>query len=267
MERFLNLLIKMIKVKNISKKFIIKNNIVNALSNINLEIQESDCFAIVGESGSGKTTLANIMLGIYEQDEGSILFKDRELDKKRNLELRKLIQFVQQNPMSTLNPKKTIFRTISLPLKIHKIVENNKLKEKVEELLSFVGLESNFMDRYPETLSGGQKQRVAIARALATEPKLLILDEPTSALDVIVQSKVLNLLLDIKKKFELTYIFITHDLSVVKNIANKVVVMNKGKIEEIGNTLDIFHNPKSNYTKTLIRAIPTVTDEEDATKP
>ena len=169
--------------------------------------------------------------------------------------------------MSTLNPKKTIYSTIALPLKIHKIVENNKLKEKVEELLSFVGLESNFMDRYPDTLSGGQKQRVAIARALATEPKVLILDEPTSALDVIVQSKVLNLLLDIKKKFDLTYIFITHDLSVVKNIANKVVVMNKGEIEETGETIEIFQNPKSEYTKTLIRAIPTVTDEEDATKP
>ena len=154
-----------------------------------------------------------------------------------------------------------------MPLKIHKIVENNKYKEKVEELLSFVGLESNFMDRYPDTLSGGQKQRVAIARALATEPKVIILDEPTSALDVIVQSKVLNLLLDIKKKFDLTYIFITHDLSVVKNIANKVVVMNKGEIEETGETIEIFQNPKSEYTKTLIRAIPTVTDEEDATKP
>ena len=117
--------------------------------------------------------------------------------------------------MSTLNPKKTIYSSISLPLKIHRIVESNKYKDKVEELLSFVGLESNFMDRYPDTLSGGQKQRVAIARALATEPKVLILDEPTSALDVIVQSKVLNLLLDIKKNFDLTYIFITHDLSVV----------------------------------------------------
>ena len=169
--------------------------------------------------------------------------------------------------MSTLNPKKTIYSTIALPLKIHKIVENNEYKTKVEELLSFVGLESNFMDRYPDTLSGGQKQRVAIARALATEPKVIILDEPTSALDVIVQSKVLNLLLDIKKKFDLTYIFITHDLSVVKNIANKVVVMNKGKIEETGETIEIFQNPKSEYTKTLIRAIPTVTDEEDATKP
>ena len=123
------------------------------------------------------------------------------------------------------------------------------------------------MYRYPDTLSGGQKQRVAIARALASEPKVLILDEPTSALDVIVQSKVLNLLLEIKKKFNLTYIFITHDLSVVKNIANKVLVMNKGKIDEFGTTMEVFSSPKSSYTKTLIRAIPTVTDEEDAIKP
>ena len=257
----------MIKIRDISKQFTIKNNIVKALSNINLEILERDCFAIVGESGSGKTTLANIILGIYQQDEGEVLFENKILIKNRSLQLRKLIQFVQQNPMSTLNPKKTIYSTIALPLQIHKIVENNKYKEKVEELLSFVGLESNFMDRYPDTLSGGQKQRVAIARALATEPKVLILDEPTSALDVIVQSKVLNLLLDIKKKFDLTYIFITHDLSVVKNIANKVVVMNKGEIEETGETIEIFQTPKSEYTKTLIRAIPTVTDEEDATKP
>ena len=168
-----------------------------------LEILERDCFAIVGESGSGKTTLANIILGIYQQDKGEVLFENKILTKNRSLQLRKVIQFVQQNPMSTLNPKKTIYSTIALPLKIHKIAENNKYKNKVEELLSFVGLESNFMDRYPDTLSGGQKQRVAIARALATEPKILILDEPTSALDVIVQSKVLNLLLDIKKKFDL----------------------------------------------------------------
>ena len=141
----------MIKIQDISKQFTIKNNIVKALSNINLEILERDCFAIVGESGSGKTTLANIILGIYQQDEGEVLFENKTLVKNRSLQLRKLIQFVQQNPMSTLNPKKTIYSTIALPLKIHRIVESNKYKDKVEELLSFVGLESNFMDRYPDT--------------------------------------------------------------------------------------------------------------------
>ena len=257
----------MIKIKNLSKKFLIKKNIVQALDNVSLEIEENDCFAIVGESGSGKTTLANIILGIYNYDQGEIWLDNNKLFSKRNLALKKLIQFVQQNPMSTLNPKKTIFKTISLPLKIHKIVSNDMIADRIEKLLSYVGLGAEFMYRYPDTLSGGQKQRVAIARALASEPKILILDEPTSALDVIVQSKVLNLLLDIKEKLNLTYIFITHDLSVVKNIANKVMVMHKGKIDEFGVTKEVFSNPKSKYTKTLIRAIPTVTDEEDAIKP
>ena len=251
----------MIKISNISKKFFIKNTIVKALQDINLIIEEKDCFAIVGESGSGKTTLANIILGIYQQDNGDIWFEKNQLHRKRSLYQRKLIQYVQQNPMSTLNPKKTILNTISLPLKIHNVVNKNK------KLLSYVGLEPEFMVRYPDTLSGGQKQRVAIARALAAEPRVLILDEPTSALDVIVQSKVLNLLLKLKKEFNLTYIFITHDLSVVRNIANKVIVMNKGKIEESGNTKNIFLNPQSQYTKELIKAIPTVLDEEDALKP
>jgi len=257
----------MIEIKNIAKKFIIKNIVVEALQNINLIIEEKDCFAIVGESGSGKTTLANIMLGIYQQDEGDILFEKKKLYRKRSLYQRKLIQYVQQNPMSTLNPKKTILKTISLPLKIHNIVNKNQINERVKKLLSYVGLDPEFMVRYPDTLSGGQKQRVAIARALASEPRVLILDEPTSALDVIVQSKVLNLLLKIKEEFNLTYIFITHDLSVVRNIANKVIVMNKGKIEESGNTKDVFLNPKSNYTKELIKAIPTVLEKEDALKP
>jgi len=257
----------MIKIDNISKKFIIKNNVIHALQNINLLIEERDCYAIVGESGSGKTTLANIILGIYKQDQGKILFHGEEIKKYRTIKERKLIQFVQQNPTSTLNPKKTIRDTLALPLKIHNIVKKKDLDRKIKELLSYVGLDSEFMIRYPDTLSGGQKQRVAIARALASEPKVLILDEPTSALDVIVQAKVLNLLLDIKNKFNLTYVFITHDLSVVRNIANKLVVMNRGKIEEYGETKDVFNNPQSQYTKELINAIPTVLESEDKLKP
>ena len=257
----------MIKIDNISKKFIIKNNVIHALQNINLLIEEKDCYAIVGESGSGKTTLANIILGIYKQDQGKILFHGKEIKKYRTIKERKLIQFVQQNPTSTLNPKKTIRDTLALPLKIHNIVKKKNLDSKIKELLSYVGLDSEFMIRYPDTLSGGQKQRVAIARALASEPKVLILDEPTSALDVIVQAKVLNLLLDIKNKFNLTYVFITHDLSVVRNIANKLVVMNRGKIEEYGETKDVFNSPQSQYTKELINAIPTVLESEDKLKP
>lgn len=257
----------MIEVKNVSKKFLIKNSVVNALQNITCLINKKDCFAIVGESGSGKSTLANIILGIYKADMGDVFFNKDKLHAKRNLKQKKYIQYVQQNPNSTLNPKKTVFSTIALPLKIHKIVTKEKIKERVIRLLSYVGLESEFIHRYPDTLSGGQKQRVAIARALASEPQVLILDEPTSALDVIVQSKVLNLLLEIKKNFDLTYVFITHDLSVVRNIANRVMVMNKGKIEEHGYTENVFSNPKSEYTKELIKAIPTVLEKEDLLKP
>ena len=184
----------MIKISGISKKFLIKNNIVEALKGINLIIEKNDCFAIVGESGSGKTTLANIILGIYQQDKGEIWFENNQLYRRRSLNQRKLIQYVQQNPMSTLNPKKTILSTIALPLKIHKVVNTNEITERVKKLLSYVGLEPEFIVRYPDTLSGGQKQRVAIARALAAEPRVLILDEPTSALDVSIQMQVIKLL-------------------------------------------------------------------------
>ena len=164
-----------------------------------------------------------------------------------------------------LYPHMNVYENMSFGLKIEK-KSKEEIQKKVSQAAKILKIEE-LLERRPKQLSGGQKQRVAIARALASEPKVLILDEPTSALDVIVQSKVLNLLLEIKKKFNLTYIFITHDLSVVKNIANKVLVMNKGKIDEFGTTMEVFSSPKSSYTKTLIRAIPTVTDEEDAIKP
>lgn len=223
----------MIKIRDISKQFTIKNNIVKALSNINLEILERDCFAIVGESGSGKTTLANIILGIYQQDEGEVLFENKTLVKNRSLQLRKLIQFVQQNPMSTLNPKKTIYSTIALPLKIHKIVENNKYKEKVEELLSFVGLESNFMDRYPDTLSGGQKQRVAIARALAPKPKTVLLDEPFSSLDTDLRRDLRKDTRDLFKETNTSSIIVTHELEEAKVFCDRIYKLENANIEEI----------------------------------
>ena len=223
----------MIKIQDISKQFTIKNNIVKALSNINLEILERDCFAIVGESGSGKTTLANIILGIYQQDEGEVLFENKILIKNRSLQLRKLIQFVQQNPMSTLNPKKTIYSTIALPLKIHKIVENNKYKEKVEELLSFVGLENNFMDRYPDTLSGGQKQRVAIARALAPKPKTVLLDEPFSSLDTDLRRDLRKDTRDLFKETNTSSIIVTHELEEAKVFCDRIYKLENTNIREI----------------------------------
>ena len=245
----------MIKIKNLSKKFLIKKNIVQALDNVSLEIEENDCFAIVGESGSGKTTLANIILGIYNYDQGEIWLDNNKLFSKRNLALKKLIQFVQQNPMSTLNPKKTIFKTISLPLKIHKIVSNDMIADRIEKLLSYVGLGAEFMYRYPDTLSGGQKQRVAIARALASEPKILILDEPTSALDVTIQNQIINLLNKLQKQLQLSYIFISHDMTVIKAISDRIIVLKDGLIVEENISSNLFNTPKSEYTKKLISSV------------
>jgi len=200
----------MIKISNISKKFFIKNTIVKALQDINLIIEEKDCFAIVGESGSGKTTLANIILGIYQQDNGDIWFEKNQLHRKRSLYQRKLIQYVQQNPMSTLNPKKTILNTISLPLKIHNVVNKNQITERVKKLLSYVGLEPEFMVRYPDTLSGGQKQRVAIARAVINEPQLILADEPTGSLDQSTSKEIFNLFLKFKSQNR-SIIYATHN--------------------------------------------------------
>ena len=220
----------MIKVSNISKKFTIKNNTVQALDDVSLLIEKHDCFAIVGESGSGKTTLANIILGIYNQDNGEVWLNEKQLFSKRNLKLRKLIQFVQQNPMSTLNPKKTVYSTISLPLKIHKIVNNNEISERVEKLLSYVGLEVEYMHRYPDTLSGGQKQRVAIARALASEPQVLILDEPTSHLDMYHKAYVLQLLSKLAKTTGTCIVFATHEINLALPLCDKLLLVKDGKV-------------------------------------
>ena len=169
--------------------------------------------------------------------------------------------------MTSLNPKKKIINTISLPLKIHNQSNNQQINNEVKKLLKSVGLEENLMHRFPSSLSGGQRQRVAIARAIAPKPKILLLDEPTSALDVLVQARILNLLVEIQKKYQLTYIFITHDLGVVRNLCNKVIVLQNGSIIEKGATIEIFSSPKIDYTKNLIRSIPVVSKKEELIKP
>ena len=185
----------------------------------------------------------------------------------RALELRRQIQYVQQNPMTTLNPHRTIFQSIRVPLETHRVGSPADHRKRAAELLEVVGMSAEYLDRFPAALSGGQRQRVAIARALAVEPKLLVLDEPTSALDVSVQAKVLALLVDLQRQFKLTYIFITHDLSVVRNVAGRVVVMYRGKVAELGSTAELFRDPEHPYTRMLISSIPVVSEEEEALKP
>jgi len=257
----------LLKIENIVKEYNIVGKKVMALDDVSISVNEGDCLAIVGESGSGKTTLGRIILGLEQPTIGKILFDNLDITKKRNKKLRKDIQVVQQNPLTSLNPKKKILSSISLPLKIHNISNNSNLLQHVKDLLSSVGLDENLLHRFPSSLSGGQRQRVAIARSIAPNPKMLVLDEPTSALDVLVQAKILKLLVDIQKKFQLTYLFITHDLGIVRNISNKVIVLQNGKIVEQGETTDLFHNPKTEYARNLIRSIPVVSKEEEEVKP
>jgi peptide/nickel transport system ATP-binding protein len=221
----------------------------------------------VGESGSGKTTLGNLVLGIYPPSFGEIRFEGSALPAKRTLTLRRRIQLVQQNPLSALNGKRTIGASLALPLDVHGFVRNRaERRSRVATLLEEVGLDPQYAERSPAALSGGQRQRVAIARALACEPDLLVLDEPTSALDVLVQARVLRLLSELQTRRGLTYLFITHDLGVVRALADRVSVFKHGVIVESGNVQDIFTNPKHPYTAHLIASIPVVTDAEAATR-
>ena len=256
----------LLEIQNLKKNFKVGLSNVVAVDDISFNIAKYDSVSIVGESGSGKTTLANLILGVEKQTSGSIRYNGNEIDFS-NKDLRKTIQFVQQNPLSSLNPKKTIYQTLELPLKIHNICQSKEIKNKIIQLLQYVDLDESYLERHPYSLSGGQRQRISVARALACEPEIIIFDEPTSSLDVLIQLKILNLLSELKEKLQLTYIFITHDLAVVRNISNKTIVMNKGRIVEMNNTQKVFESPKEEYTKELIRSIPTITEEEEKIKP
>ena len=255
---------KLLSVANVSKEFSVNGSKVQALDNVSFDVEQGECLAIVGESGSGKSTIANIILGIYPATSGSLIFKDKELPAIRAKEHRRAIQLVQQNPLSSLNPRRSIGASLRLALDVHDIGDKAGRAELTGELLAEVGLPPEFRTRSPSSLSGGQRQRVAIARALACQSELVVLDEPTSALDVLVQARVLKLLNDLKDKRGLTYIFITHDLSVVRNIANRVAVFEHGKLVELGVTEAIFANPQHAYTRRLIGAVPVVSREEAA---
>jgi peptide/nickel transport system ATP-binding protein/oligopeptide transport system ATP-binding protein len=254
-------------VEQLKKYYQVQKMTVKALDGVDLEVQRGECIGIVGESGSGKTTLAKLILGIEQITSGDVTFKGSTLSGKRSKELRRKIQVVQQNPMLTLNPKRTIMQTVGLPLKIHGGKGRRNDRERVAELLETVGLATEIMDRYPSALSGGQRQRAALARALATEPELIILDEPTSALDVSVQARILALLQSLQARFSLTFLFITHDLSVIRNMASSLAVMYRGRIIEAGETLSIFDSPRHHYTAMLLSSVPVISEEEQRVKP
>jgi peptide/nickel transport system ATP-binding protein len=258
----------LLEVKGISKVYDLRKKIFKpaekfkALENINFVVYPGETLGLVGESGCGKTTLGRIILRLLEPTAGQVVFKGRNLLELSNREMRRLrrnMQLVFQDPYSSLNPRMTIGEAITEPLYVHDLIRGKKeRRSKVISLLERVGLSERHVNLYPHEFSGGQRQRICIARALAVDPEFLVCDESVSALDVSVQAQVLNLLNDLKSEFGLTYIFISHDLSVVKFMSDRVLVMNKGIIEEEGEPEELYRNPKSVYTKRLIESIPQV---------
>ena len=256
----------LLEVINLEKEYISKSGWFGkpesfmAVNNISFKLYEGETLGLVGESGCGKSTLANAILQLDKATSGQILYRGIDINKLPSSEVRKLrkdIQIIFQDPYASLNPRIPVGKAIMEPMKVHHIGESNEeRKTMVLDLLQKVGLDERFFSRYPHEFSGGQRQRIGIARAIALQPKLIICDESVSALDISVQAQVLNLLNDLKDNFEFTYIFISHDLSVVKYMSDQLVVMNKGKIEEIADADKIYNNPVQEYTKKLIHAIP-----------
>lgn len=258
---------KILEIRNLKKYFPIKNNkkitnqtnYVKAVDDVSFSIYTGETFGLVGESGCGKSTLSRLIMRLIPLDSGEIYFnKNNFLDLKGQSlrKQRKNIQMVFQNPYESLNPKMTVGEIISAPFQIYNILNRRERIKKVKKLLEMVGLREKSINRYPHEFSGGQRQRIGIARAIALNPQLVICDEAVSGLDVSVQSQVLNLLKDLQEEFQFAYLFISHDLSVVKHMSDRIGVMYSGKIVEQGNANEIYLHPKNSYTKKLLSSIP-----------
>ncbi|MMZ59058.1 Oligopeptide transport ATP-binding protein OppF [compost metagenome] len=232
---------------------------IKAVDGVSFQIYPGETLGLVGESGSGKSTIGKVIVGLEKPTEGRILFDGRDisgLSSKEMMSLRSDLQIVFQDPYSSLNPRKRIVDLLAEPLKVHRIVPAKDISGEVDRLLELVRLPRSSKNRYPHEFSGGQRQRIGIARALSLKPKLIICDEPVSALDVSIQAQILNLLKDLQKELNLTYLFIAHGLGAVKYVSDRIAVMHQGKIVEIGTKAEIFHDPKHPYTKALLDASP-----------
>jgi oligopeptide/dipeptide ABC transporter ATP-binding protein len=262
---------KILDIKNLKKYFLLTNGqMVKAVDGVDLEIFEGETLGLVGESGSGKSTIAYVLVGMYEATDGDIIYKGDNIAKtglRRTLKQKGEIQIIFQDPGSSLNSKRTVGKSLMLPLQIHHRMSKSDMEKRARELLEWVGLPAEFMDKYPRTLGGGERQLVSGARALATNPSLMILDEPTSALDVSVQAKVISRLIDLQKELNLAYLFITHDLSLMRNVANRVAILYLGRLCEQAPTAEFFEKPLHPYTQMLLSSIPVVSAEEEEMKP
>ena len=246
-----------VKVKG--KGLLMEKKFVKAVDGINFNVYEGETFGIVGESGCGKSTTGKMVVKLLTPTAGSIKFENKDIfniEKDKEKELKKKIQIIFQDPYSSLDPRFTVGRIIGEPLLVHNIGSKSERKEKVLQLMEDVGIRKEFYDRYPHEFSGGQRQRIGVARSLALNPSLIVCDEPVSALDVSIQAQILNLMEELQEKYKLTYIFISHNLSVVKHVCDRIAVMYLGNIVEISEKQELFDNPKHPYTNGLLDAIP-----------
>ena len=256
----------LVSIRGVKKHFPIKKGFFNkqvgavrALDGVDLDVFEGETLGLVGESGCGKSTLGRIILRLLPATEGSVSIGDVDVlhcDAQTMKKMRSEMQIVFQNPYASLDPRMTVGQSIAEPLEVHKVASGKEIRERILKLMNLVGLSPAMYDRYPHEFSGGQRQRVGIARALALRPKLIVADEPVSALDVSVQAQILNLLIDLRKEFGLTYLFIAHNLDVVRYISDRIAVMYLGTIAEIGKTSEVYRTPLHPYTKALISAAP-----------
>jgi len=258
----------LIETKNLKKYFATPNGLLHAVDDVNLTIEEGTTMGVVGESGCGKSTLGRTLIHLLESTEGQILYRNKDItrvDKRELAKLRHKMQIIFQDPNSSLDPRKTIESTIREPMKLSKRYSKAEMNERVNDLMELVGVDQRMRRAYPHELDGGRRQRVGIARALAMSPEFIVCDEPVSALDVSIQAQILNLLQDLQAERNLTYLFVTHDMSVVKHLADNICVMYLGQVVEICDAKEIFKTPLHPYTKVLLSSIPT-TDIHDKSK-
>lgn len=250
----------LLDIQHLTKRFDLGNGkILNALSDINLTVYAGETLGIVGESGCGKSTLGRTILRLYEPDEGNIFFKGKDISHMSTKEFkpfRRHMQMIFQDPFASLNPRLTVAEIIAEALEIHQVCAPENMRTKILDLLQTVGLSEQHYHRYPHEFSGGQRQRIGIARALSVHPELVICDEPISALDVSIQAQIINLLEDLQERYHLTYLFIAHDLSVVRHISDRIAVMYLGNIVELTTSEALYENPQHPYTQSLLSAIP-----------